>query len=135
MGKLNGLLLSIFKSFYSYIKKLRIKNNTSSNVYDIKDLFGIIINSCSDNATLRGSINKNSNFNDSYLSTLCYWLNKLYVSDLLYDMYYKIYHFSECIDKSIFISNNDPLIDIYNEYNVLAGDGTISNTSFKNNNG
>ena len=53
----------------------------------------------------------------------------------LYDMYYKIYHFSECIDKSIFISNNDPLIDIYNEYNVLAGDGTISNTSFKNNNG
>lgn len=135
INKLNDLSLSIFNSFYSYIKKLRIKNNTVSNVYDIKDLFGIIINSCSDNATLRGSINKNSNFNDSYLSTLCYWLNKLYASDLLYDMYYKIYHFSECIDKSIFISNNDPLIDIYNEYNVLAGDGTISNTSFKNNNG
>ena len=135
INKLNDLSLPIFRSFYSYIKKLRIKNNTVSNVYDIKDLFGIIINSCSDNATLRGSINKNSNFNDSYLSTLCYWLNKLYVSDLLYGMYYKVYRFSECIDKSIFISNNDPLIDIYNEYNVLAGDGTISNTSFKNNNG
>ena len=54
---------------------------------------------------------------------------------MLDDMYYKIYHFSECIDKSIFISYNDPLTNIYKKYNVLAGDGTVSNVSFKNNHG
>ena len=139
INKLNDMSLSIFESFNSYIKKLRVKkkitNNAYINEYNVCDIFGIVINSCNDNTTLRDSANKNSNFNDSHLSTMYYWLKKVYDTDILDDMYYKIYQFSECIVKSIFISCNDQLINIYKNYNVLAGDGTISNVSFKNDHG
>ena len=77
INKLNDMSLSIFESFNSYIKKLRVKkkitNNAYINEYNVCDIFGIVINSCNDNTTLRDSANKNSNFNDSHLSTMYYW--------------------------------------------------------------
>ena len=112
INKLNDISLSIFESFNSYIKKLRTKKKVTNNEYNVCDIFDIVINSCSDNTTLRDSTNKNSNFNDSHLSTMHYWLKKVYDTDMLDNMYYNIYHFSECIDKSIFISCNDPLTNI-----------------------
>ena len=114
IGKLNKLSLSIFNSFHNDIKGLIKKTKTVSNdigtyQYDIKDIFDIIINSCKDNATLRDSIDKNSNFNDTYISTPNYWLSKVYELNTFDDMYYKIYQFADSIRKSLYISKNIPL--------------------------
>ena len=131
IDKLNELSLSIFNSFFFVVKNLRVKsktinNDTGTRVYDIKDVYNIVINSCSDNKTIRDSINNDSSFNDTYISTVNYWLNKTYKLDKFDDQYYKIYQFSESIQKTLFMSNNDPLKHIYNKYNIFAGDGTNS---------
>ena len=81
IDKLNELSLSIFNSFFFVVKDLRKKSKTINNdigtyTYDIKDVYNIVINSCSDNKTIGDSINKDSSFNDTYLSTVNYWLNK-----------------------------------------------------------
>ena len=140
IGKLNKLSLSIFYSFHNDIKNLRKKNKTVSNdvgtyQYDIKDIFDVIINSCKDNATLRDSIDKNSNFNDTYISTPNYWLCKVYGLNTFDDMYYKIYKFANSIRKSLYISKNNPLYHLYKKYNIFAGDGTICKCSFRNEHG
>ena len=137
INKLNKFSLDVFGSFFSDIKHLRkksktIDNNVGTHTYDIKDVYNIVINSCSDNTTIRDSINKDSSFNDTYLSTVNYWLSKVYKLSTFDDQYYKIYQFSESIRKSLFIHKNNPLRRIYNKYNVFAGDGTVSECSFKN---
>ena len=137
INKLNKFSLDVFGSFFSDIKHLRkksktIDNNVGTHTYDIKDVYNIVINSCSDNTTIRDSINKDSSFNDTYLSTVNYWLSKVYKLSTFDDQYYKIYQFSESIQKSLFIHKNNPLRRIYNKYNVFAGDGTVSECSFKN---
>ena len=140
INKLNTLSQSIFKSYHSDIDNLRkknkiINNNIGTYKYDIKDVFDITIKSCSDNFTIRDSINKNSSFNDTYLSTVNYWLNKVYDLNNFDDTYYKIYEFSKLIRKSLFIDKNNDLKHLYKKYNIFAGDGTVSECSFKNNYG
>lgn len=135
--KLNKLSLSIFKSFHHDIKNLRKKDKTVSNnvgtyKYNIEDIFNVIINSCGDNITLRDSIDKSSSFNDTHLSTLNYWLNKVYEFSSFDDMYFKVYQFADSLRECLFLTKNNPLYRIYKKYNVLAGDGTVCECSFKN---
>jgi hypothetical protein len=138
INELDKLSLSIFEPFFTYITNLRIKNktcNADNRTYNIEDIFNVIINHCSDNTTLRDSIDYNSNFNDTPLSTLSYWLNKIYKYELFDDAYYNIYNFSNSLKNYLFLSPDDPLFDLYSNYNILVGDGTISNASFKNDQG
>lgn len=140
INKLDDSSTSLFRSFLTDVECLRkkgktINNNIGTYMHDVKDIFNVVIRSCSDNTTTRESIDKNSSFNDTYVSGISYWLNKVYDLNTFTDQYYKIYQLADSIRKTLFIFKNNPLRRIYNMYNVLVGDGTVCKCSFRNDHG
>ena len=94
INKLDDSSTSLFRSFLTDVECLRkkgktINNNIGTYMHDVKDIFNVVIRSCSDNTTTRESIDKNSSFNDTYVSGISYWLNKVYDLNTFTDQYYK----------------------------------------------
>jgi hypothetical protein len=103
INNLSKTSIDIFKKFYEEIKCLRkrkrvvIKEIGEIN-YDLRDLFNLIINNCSDNTNLTKALDISSHFNDTYPSTIQYWLSKIYSSKTFYDTYYSIYNYASSMD-------------------------------------
>ena len=71
INKLDDSSTSLFRSVLTDIECLRKKGKTINNdigtyMHNVKDIFNVVIRSCSDNTTVRESIDKNSSFNDTY---------------------------------------------------------------------
>ena len=84
INKLDDSSISLFRSVLTDIECLRKKGKTINNdigtyMHNVKDIFNVVIRSCSDNTTIRESIDKNSSFN-AMSSTLMKSLHALLYS-------------------------------------------------------